>query len=81
MQAALWAYWTSFRTSLGYTPFHLFFGKEALLPIEVQLSSLRILASGEISQKEQVEQRILDLERLELDRAKSIDHYAGQAKH
>ena len=49
LQAALWAYRTSFRTSLGYTPFHLVFGKEALLPIEVQLSSLRVLASGESS--------------------------------
>ena len=49
LQAALWSYQTSFRTSLGYTPFHLVFGKEALLPIEVQLSSLRVLASGESS--------------------------------
>ena len=51
------------------------------MPIEVQLSSLRVLASGESSQKEQLEQRILDLERLELDRVEAIDHYATQAKH
>ena len=81
LQFALWAYRTSFKTSLGYTPFHLVFGKEALLPIEVQLSSLRVLASGESSQKEQLEQRILDLERLELDRIEAIHHYAPQAKH
>ena len=67
LQSVLWAYRTSFKTSLGYTPFHLVFGKEALLPIEVQLSSLRVLASGESSQKEQLEQRIFNLERLELD--------------
>ena len=47
LQAALWSYRTSFRTSLGYTPFHLDFGKEALFPIEVWLSSLRILANSE----------------------------------
>ncbi|MCO5598370.1 hypothetical protein L7F22_052465 [Adiantum nelumboides] len=35
LSAALWAYRTSFRTSLGYTPYHLVFGKEAILPIEV----------------------------------------------
>ena len=52
------------------------------MPIEVQLSSLRVLASGESSQKEQLEQRILDLERLELDRVEAINHYAAsQAKH
>ena len=81
LQAALWAYWTSFRTSLGYTPFHLVFRMEALLPIEVQLPSLRVLASGESSQKEKLEKRIFDLERLELDRAEAINHYATQAKH
>ena len=51
------------------------------MPIEIQLSSLRVLASGESSQKEQLEQHILDLERLELDREKAIDHYVAQAKH
>ena len=81
LQAALWAYRTSFRTSLGYTPFHLVFGKEALLPIEAQLSSLRVLGSGESIQREKLEQRILDLERLELDREKGINNYAAQAKH
>ncbi|MCO5580986.1 hypothetical protein L7F22_034861 [Adiantum nelumboides] len=35
LKAALWSYRTSFRTSLGYTPYHLMFGKEAILPIEV----------------------------------------------
>ena len=80
LQEALWAYQTSFKTSLEYIPYHLAFGKEALLPIEVQLSSLRVLASKESSRKKQLEQRILDLERLELDRAKAINHYAAQAK-
>ena len=51
------------------------------MPLEVQLSSLRVLASGESSQKEQLEQCILDLERLELDRIEAIHHYAAQAKH
>ena len=40
LNAALWAYGTSFRASLGFTPFHLVYGQEALLPIEVELSSL-----------------------------------------
>ena len=81
LQVALRAYRISFETSLGYTPFHLVFGKEALLPIEVQLSSLRFLASGESSQKEQLEQHSLDLERLELDKAEATNRYIAQAKH
>ncbi|MCO5593897.1 hypothetical protein L7F22_047916 [Adiantum nelumboides] len=40
LNAALWAYRTSFKTTLGYTPYQLVFGKEAILPVEVQLASL-----------------------------------------
>ncbi|MCO5548570.1 hypothetical protein L7F22_002030 [Adiantum nelumboides] len=54
LEAALWFYRTSFRTLLDYTPYHLVFGKEAILPIEVQLASLRVLASGRETPKEQL---------------------------
>ncbi|MCO5587232.1 hypothetical protein L7F22_041179 [Adiantum nelumboides] len=80
LQAALWSYRTSFRTSLGYTPYHLVFGKEAILRIEVQLVTLRVLASGRETPKEQLQERILDLERLELDRTSAIEFYATQAE-
>ncbi|MCO5561165.1 hypothetical protein L7F22_014786 [Adiantum nelumboides] len=81
LSAALWAYRTSFRTSLGYTPYHLVFGKEAILPIEVQLASLKILAiKNEGTLSDQLKQRILDLERLELDQEMAIEHYATQAE-
>ncbi|RVW37117.1 hypothetical protein CK203_084584 [Vitis vinifera] len=30
---ALWAYWTSFRTSIGVTPYFLVYGMEAVLPV------------------------------------------------
>ena len=81
LNAALWAYRTSFRTSLGYTPFHLVYGQEALLPIEVELASLRVLAtSQEKNQDKKLEERILDLERLELDREAAVQHYSMQAE-
>ncbi|MCO5562662.1 hypothetical protein L7F22_016290 [Adiantum nelumboides] len=80
LEATLWSYRTSSSTSLGYTPYHLVFGKEAILPIEVQLMSLRVLASGKETPKEQLQQRILDLKRLELDRKSAIEFYATQAE-
>ncbi|MCO5572790.1 hypothetical protein L7F22_026549 [Adiantum nelumboides] len=55
LEAALWSYRISFRTSLGYTAHHLVFEKEAILPIEVQLASLRVLASGRETPKEQLQ--------------------------
>ncbi|MCO5548283.1 hypothetical protein L7F22_001740 [Adiantum nelumboides] len=81
LNTALWAYRTSFKTTLGYTPYQLVFGKEAILPIEVQLASLRVLASGRDRPSEQLRSKILELERLELDRTAAIEHYAAQAEH
>ena len=43
LNATLWAYYTSFKVSLGYTHIHLVYGQEALLPIEFELSSLQVL--------------------------------------
>ncbi|MCO5577968.1 hypothetical protein L7F22_031805 [Adiantum nelumboides] len=72
---------TSFKTTLGYTPYQLVFGKEAILPIKVQLASLRVLESGRDRPSEQLRSRILELERLELDCTTAIEHYAAQAEH
>ncbi|MCO5593358.1 hypothetical protein L7F22_047370 [Adiantum nelumboides] len=77
--AALWAYITSFKVSTQFTPYHLVYGQEALLPIEVELGSLRVLARETTSSKEKLEQRILDLQRLELDREAATDYYITQA--
>ena len=68
LNATLWAYRTSFRTSLGFTPFHLVHGQEAILPIEIELSSLRVLLRSQKKHKESMKERLLDLERLALSR-------------
>ena len=39
----LWAYRTSVQTSTGATPYSLTYGMEPVLPIEVEIPSLRIL--------------------------------------
>ena len=52
LNAALWAYRTSFRASLGFTPFHLVYGQEALFPIEVELPSLKVLLQPQKNGKE-----------------------------
>ena len=45
---ALWAYRTSFRTSIGATPYSLVYGMEAVLPIEIEMSSLRVALEQQI---------------------------------
>ena len=39
---ALWTYRTSFRTSIGATPYCLAYGMESVLPIEIEMGSLRV---------------------------------------
>ncbi|MCO5596838.1 hypothetical protein L7F22_050908 [Adiantum nelumboides] len=80
LDAALWTYRTSFKASLGYTPFQLVYGQEALLPIEVELSSLGVLQTREGSPKEKLKRRILALEKLELDREEAILHYISKRR-
>ena len=49
---ALWAYRTSFRTSTGATPYSLVYGMEAVLPIEIEMGSLRVALEQQISEAE-----------------------------
>ena len=39
--SALWAYPTTMKIAIGFTPFHLVHGVEATLPIECEIPTLR----------------------------------------
>ena len=52
LQSALWAYRTTYKTSIRTTPFRLAFGLEAVMPIEFQIPSLRIQVKERLSEKE-----------------------------
>ena len=43
LPCALWAYRTTVKTDTSFSPFHLVYGKEALLPIEVEILALKML--------------------------------------
>ena len=45
---ALCVYHTSCRTSIGATPFSLVYGMEAVLPFEMEVSSLRVASEHQI---------------------------------
>ena len=42
LYSALWAYRTSVRNAIGLTPFQLVYGLEAILPIQCEISSLKL---------------------------------------
>ena len=49
------------RTSTGTTPYSLAYGMEAVLPVEVEIPSLRILREAELEEAEWVEDRYAQL--------------------
>ncbi|KAL2318775.1 hypothetical protein Fmac_032651 [Flemingia macrophylla] len=54
---ALHGYRTSVRTSIGATPYSLVYGMEAILPIEVEIPSLRVIIEAKLSGVEWVQNR------------------------
>ena len=45
---ALWVYQTSFCTSIGVIPYSLVYGMEAVLPVEIEMGSLRVALEQQI---------------------------------
>lgn len=73
--SALWAYRTSVKTSTGFTPFHLVYGKEALLPVEVELPAVKLLEKVLNPSSDAFKDRLLQLQEVQLDRMKALDYY------
>ena len=74
---ALWGYRTSIRTSTGATPYSLVYGMEAVLPIELEVQSIRVVMEGEIPEAEWVESRYNQLCMLEEKRLRAMYHTQG----
>ena len=71
---ALWAYRTSFRTSTGATPYSLVYGMKAVLPVEIEMRSLRVALEQQISEAEWVQSRLDQLSLLDERRLRAADH-------
>ena len=52
---ALWAYRTSFRTSIRATPYSLMYGMEVVLLVETEMGSLRVALERQIPKVEWVQ--------------------------
>ena len=67
---ALWAY----RTSIGTTPYSLVYGMEAVLPIEIEMGSLRVALEQQISEAEWAQSRFDQLSILDERRLRAANH-------
>ena len=75
MPSVLWAYRTSVKTSTGFTPFQLAYGKEALLPVEVELPTMKMLEKFLGPTNDAFKDRLLYLQRVKLDRMSALEPY------
>ena len=71
---ALYAYRTTVRTSTGATPFSLVYGMEAVLPVEVEIPSLRVLMETQLEEAEWVRERYEQLNLIEEKRLVALCH-------
>ena len=63
------------KTGTGFTPFHLVFGKEALLPVEVELPAVKMLEKMIDAPNDVFATRLLYLEKAQLNRSLALEHY------
>ena len=71
---ALMAYRTSVRTLNGATPYSLVYGTEAVLPIEVEIPSLRVLSETNLDEAEWIRKRMDQLNLIEEKRLATLCH-------
>ena len=69
---ALWAYRVTVRTPTQATPYSLVYGCEAVLPLEIQLPSLRVALRNGLTQDEQIRLRFQELDSLEEERLHAV---------
>src|SRR3954471_17532599 len=69
---SLHGYRTSARTSTGATPFSLVYGMEAVLPIEVQIPSLRIMKDADLGEDEWNQTRLDQINLIDENRLATV---------
>ncbi|KAM2170710.1 hypothetical protein ACFX1R_035878 [Malus domestica] len=71
---ALWAYRTPHRTPTQATPYSLVYGVEAVLPLEIQIPSLRMAIQEGLTDEENAKLRLQKLEALDERRLEAQQH-------
>ncbi|KAI5393925.1 hypothetical protein KIW84_060862 [Lathyrus oleraceus] len=71
---ALHGYRTSVRTSTGATPFSLVYGMEAVLPVEVQIPSLRIMKEAGLDEDKWIQTRLDQINLIDEKRLAAVCH-------
>eukprot|EP00253_Pinus_taeda_P034831 PITA_34831 len=71
---ATWAYNTTWKTTTGFTPYELVYGKKALLSIEFECNTLRMATQLELDLSHAKRERLLQLNGLDEQRLQTLLH-------
>ena len=74
LSECLWAYRTTVRTLTGNTPFFLVYGCEAVIPLEIQMPSLRVALMTRMTKEDNDRLRLQELEALDEKRLQAQQH-------
>ena len=78
---ALHSYRTSAQTSTGETPFFLVYGMEVVLPVEVQIPSLRVMKDADLDEDEWIQTRLDQLNLIDEKRPAVVCHSQMYQRH
>eukprot|EP00253_Pinus_taeda_P003242 PITA_03242 len=71
---ATWAYNTTWKTTTGFTPYELVYGKKALLSIEFEYNTLRLASQLDLDLNHAQQERLLQLNGLDEQRMQALLH-------
>ena len=70
----VWAYNTTWKTTTGFTPYELFYGKKSLLSVEFEFNTLRMVADLNLDLENAQKERFLQLNGLYEFKMQSLLH-------
>ena len=73
---ALWAYRTTWRSTTGYSPYHLVFGKQPIFPIEFEIQTLRTTQEVGLDLSEAQKNRLHQINELDEIRLSALQNTA-----
>ena len=76
----LWGYKTSICTSIGATPYSFIYGSEVVLPVKVEIQSLRVLVETKVLLEDWMKARYEQLALIDKKRAREQYHTQGYQK-
>ena len=71
---ALWAYRTTWRSTTGYSPYHLVFGKQPIFPIEFEIQTLRTAQEVGLDLSEAQKNRLQQINELDEIRLSALQN-------